>query len=248
VLELNEQCEYLKSEGEILKYLPLVQSVVDRMGVRNRQNMERDDLVNIGIIGLMDAMSRYDASQKIPFEHYARWRIRGTILDELRKNGLVSRNRMGKVNLLYEAVRNLQQKLMREPEDREICQYMGIEIDKLREIHQTVHFLSQYSLEGALFGGDRDEYSLKDILVDEKAEDPLKFVESGEKSIALTKAIEGLKERERLILNLYYFEELPLKDIAVILGVSLSRVSQIHGKSLVKLRAWMTDGKGCARQ
>ncbi len=233
---MNEQCAYSKSEDDILRYLPLVQSVVDRMGIRNKQNMERDDLVNMGIIGLMDAMSKYDASQKTPFEAYAKWRIRGTILDELRKNGLVSRSRMGKVNLLYESVRILQQRLMREPEDFEICQHMGIGMDSLQEIHHTVHFLSQYSLEGSLFGGDCQEYSLKDVLVDDKAEDPLEFVETSEKSYALANAIEGLKEREKLILNLYYYEELPLKDIAAILEVSLSRVSQIHGKALVRLR------------
>ncbi|HKL10415.1 MAG TPA: FliA/WhiG family RNA polymerase sigma factor [Clostridia bacterium] len=233
---MNEQCVYSKREEDILRYLPLVQSVVDRMGIRNKQNMERDDLVNMGIIGLMDAMSKYDASQKIPFEHYAKWRIRGTILDELRKNGLVSRDRMGKVNRLYDAVKNLQQQLLREPSDDEIRSYLGIGIEKLHEIYQTVHFLSQYSLEGALFKGDQQEYSLKDILVDEKAEDPVESFEKDEKSFMLTNAIKGLKEREKLILNLYYFEELPLKDIAVILGVSISRVSQIHGKSLIKLR------------
>jgi len=246
VLELNEQCAYSKREEDILRYLPLVQSVVDRIGIRNKQNMERDDLVNMGIIGLMDAMSKYDASQKTPFEHYAKWRIRGAILDELRKNGLVSRTRMGKVNLLYESVRILQQRLMREPEDCEICEYMGIGMDRLQEIHQSVHFLSQYSLEGALFGGEQQEYSLKDILVDDKAEDPLEFVETNEKSYALAKAIEGLKEREKLILNLYYFEELPLKDIAAILEVSLSRVSQIHGKALVRLRKRISEEEGRA--
>ena len=241
---MNEQFAYSKNEDKILEYLPLVKKTVDKMGVRNRQNMDREDLINIGIIGLMDAMSKYDASQKTPFDQYAKWRIRGTILDELRKNGLVSRSKMGKVNLLYEAVRNLQQQLMREPEDAEICQYMGIEMEKLREIHQTIHFLSQYSLEGALFGGDRDEYALKDILVDERAVDPTVFLEAGEQSFILANAIEGLKEREKLILNLYYFEELPLKDIADILGVSLSRVSQIHGKVLIKLRTRMTERKG----
>jgi len=148
---------------------------------------------------------------------------------------------MGKVNLLYDSVRILQQRLMREPEDWEICKHMEINMDRLHEIHQTVHFLSQYSLEGALFGGDQQEYSLKDILVDEKAQDPLEFVETNEKSYALTNAIEGLKEREKLILNLYYFEELPLKDIAAILEVSLSRVSQIHGKALVKLRKRISE-------
>ncbi len=234
--DVKDQGAYFKDEEEILKYLPLVKSIVDRIGIRNKQNMERDDLINMGIIGLMDAMSKYDASQKTPFEHYAKWRIRGAILDELRKNGLVSRDRMGKVNRLYEAVKNLQQQLLREPNDDEICAYLGIGIVKLHEIHQTIHFLSQYSLEGALFMGEQQEFSLKDILVDEKAEDPVAFLETGEKSFMLANAIEGLKERERLILNLYYFEELPLKDIAVILGVSLSRVSQIHGKSLIKLR------------
>jgi len=234
----------MKNQDDILKYLPLVQSVVDRIGIRNKQNMERDDLVNMGIIGLMDAMAKYDSTQNTAFEHYAKWRIRGAILDELRRNGLVSRSKMCKVNLLYDAVKNLQQQLFREPTDDEICDYLDIGMDKLHEIHQTVHFLSQYSLEGSLFKGEQQEYSLKDILVDENAVDPVVFMEEDEKSSMLTKAIDDLKEREKLILNLYYFEEMPLKDIASILGVSLSRVSQIHGKTLMKLRKRISEEAG----
>lgn len=236
MLGLPEQAVYGRSEEDIMKYLPLVQSVVDRIGTHNKQNMEREDLVHIGIIGLMDALRRFDASKKTSFEHYAKWRIRGTILDELRKNGLISRDRMGKVNRLYEAVRVLQQRLLREPTDREVCAYLGIDGRQLNDIHHTVHYLSQYSLEGALFASEETDCSLKDFLVDEKAADPAGAMEESERSLHLAEAIEGLKEREKLILNLYYFEELPLKDIASLLGVSLSRVSQIHGKVLLKLR------------
>ncbi|MBK5251291.1 MAG: FliA/WhiG family RNA polymerase sigma factor [Peptostreptococcaceae bacterium] len=244
---MMEQLAYGRTEEDILRYLPLVKKVVDRIGTNNKQNMEREDLIHIGIIGLMDAFSRYDASKNTPFEHYAKWRIRGTILDELRKNGLISRDRMSKVNRLYEAVKILQQRQMREPTDKEICEYLGIDVHQLDAIHHTVHFLSQYSLEGTLFVADQKDYSLKDILVDENAENPIETLEADERSLLLAEAIEGLKERERFILNLYYYEELPLKDIAVLLGVSLSRVSQIHGKILLKMRGYLSEEGGTIR-
>lgn len=242
-MDVTEQPGYDRTEADILKYLPLVRHVVDRIGIQNKQNMEREDLIHIGIIGLMDALSRYDASKETPFEHYAKWRIRGTILDELRKNGLISRDRMSKVNRLYEAVKILQQRLLREPSDEEICECLGIDIHQLNAIHHTVHYLSQYSLEGAIFAGEQQDYALKDVLVDEQAENPMENLEADERSQMLAEAIESLKEREKLILNLYYYEELPLKDIAALLDVSLSRVSQIHGKVLVKLRGFLS-GEG----
>lgn len=232
-----------RDEGQILKYLPLVENIVDRMIINSRQSMEKDDYVAMGIIGLIDALDKYDPSHNIPFEHYAKWRIKGAIYDELRKNGNISRNRMDKLNAMYEAKSLLQQQLLREPTDAEISDYLKIDLEELHAIYETIHYLSQSFLEETLFVND-DECTLAEIIADDRAPNPEKIMDDSEMKAELAEAIEHLSEREKILLSLYYKEELPLKAIAEILNISISRVSQIHGKILLKLRELLTKSQG----
>lgn len=220
--------------------MPIVESVVNKVAINARQGLERDDYISIGVIGLMDALEKYDESQNIPFEKYARWRIRGTIYDELRKNGVISRSRMDKLDSMYAARATLQQELLREPTDVEISAYLEIDVADLHSLYETVHYLSQSYLEETLFLND-DEYSLIELIEDRKAENPQLILEEAETKEDLVKAIDTLSEREKIILDLYYTKELPLKEISQILEISISRVSQIHGKCLLKLRKTMTE-------
>ncbi|MBN2259007.1 MAG: FliA/WhiG family RNA polymerase sigma factor [Clostridiales bacterium] len=233
---MPENMGYSNKESQIVKYIPLVKKIVDTSFFNYNGEFDKDDLFSIGIIGLMDALDKYDASKNASFETYARWRVKGAIYDELRKHGKVSRAKMDKVNKLYGAIEDLQQRMMHEPTDLELMDYLDITSVELNEIYDSIHYLSSYSLEKTIFYKVDQEYSLKDILEDKDAKTPDLLMENEEKKKILGYAIKNLKEREQILLNLIYFEELPVKDIAEILEISSSRVSQLHGKMLVKLK------------
>ncbi|MFJ3331301.1 MULTISPECIES: sigma-70 family RNA polymerase sigma factor [Enterococcus] len=220
-------------EAEIIKYLPLVERVVQRLSIKTA-DYESGDLYNIGVIGLMDALRKFDPSKKVPFESYAAIRIKGAIIDEVRKHAKISRYKMAAVNQFYQARQELEQSLKREATDTEICKQLGINQSQLADIYESLHYLASVSLEDTLFAYQEEGMTLKDMVRDpaENVEDTLV---AEEKRTALVACIKKLGEREQLILSLYYTEELTLKEIAEILEVSIPRVSQIHGKTIAKL-------------
>lgn len=223
-----------EQENLIIKHLPLVKRLVSKMDIG--YNYDLDDMINIGVIGLMDAIKKYDKSKNVPFESYASLRIRGAVLDELRKAGPVSRDRISKLNQYYEVKEQLENKYLRTPDEEEICKEMGIDEKELSNIHETVHLLSNISLETTIFSREGSEIYLKDVVEDENVDTPEDYYLKQERKQMLKEAIELLDEREQLILNLYYVEELSLKEIAYILDISTPRVSQLHGRILMKLR------------
>ena len=222
-------------EDMIIKYLPLVEKIASRIDI-NQTGIDKDDLVSIGVLGLMDAIKKYDKSKKVPFEAYATLRIRGSIIDELRKSGPVSREKINKLNEYYEVKEKLERQLLRTPSEREICKSLNIDQKDLSKLHETVHYLSNISLESTIFTGEDSEIFLKDTLRDNDDNNPEKLAEKKEIQKLLESSLKHLNERERILLNLYYVEELSLTEIAYILEISIPRVSQIHGKTLLKLR------------
>lgn len=227
--------EKVQYEDMIIKYLPLVEKIASRIDI-NQTGIDKDDLVSIGVLGLMDAIKKYDKSKKVPFEAYATLRVRGSIIDELRKSGPVSREKISKLNEYYEAKENLEKELLRSPSEREICKALDIDQRDLSKLHETVHYLSNISLESTIFTGEDSEIFLKDTLRDKDDNNPEKIALKREMQNILENSLEQLNERERILLNLYYVEELSLTEIAYILEISIPRVSQIHGKTLLKLR------------
>ncbi len=219
----------------IIEYIPLVKRIVGKIDTRNRE-YDEDDLFSIGVIGLIDALKRLDDKKNTTFETYANIRIRGAIVDELRKLGKVSRNRMDKLNSYYREKQNFESSLMRTPTEAEICESMGLGKDELFKIHEIVNDLSYISLESTLFPQEDGEFSIIDLLEDKEAPSPQEQMIKAEQSQALTLAIEELEEREKILLNLYYVEELTLKEISHVLDISIPRVSQIHGRILLNLR------------
>ena len=222
-------------ENLIIQYIPLVKKIVSKIDTRNRE-YDEDDLFSIGVIGLIDAIKKFDNTKGASFETYASIRVNGAIIDELRKLGKVSRNRIDKLNNYYNEKEILENSLKRSPTEKEICQSMKIEKKDLFEIHETVNDLSQISLEMVLFPEGDNEFGLIDVLEDKEALCPQNELLKDEKTTLLTRAIENLDKREKIVLNLYYTEELTLKEIGYILEVSIPRVSQIHSKILLKLR------------
>lgn len=231
---------YSDNEKLIMRHLPLVKRVVSRMD--RGYDYDLDDLVSIGVIGLMDAIKKFDKGKNVPFEAYASLRIKGAVLDEMRRSGPVSRDRMGKLNKYYSAKEELTNRNLKTPSEEEICEELGIDASDLSKIHETVHHLSNVSLESTIFTGESSDVYLKDMIEDDSSQSPEDIILKNERKRMLKAAIGKLKEREQIILNLYYIEELPLKDIAYILDISTPRVSQIHGKTLIKLKELLEEG------
>lgn len=225
---------YSEDENLIIKYLPLVKKLVSR--IDPGYGYDLDDMINIGVIGLMDAIKKYDKDRNVPFEAYASLRIRGAVFDELRRSGPVSRDKMNKLNQYYEAKEELERRNLRSPSEEEICEELGIDDKELAKIHETVHCLSNVSFDSTVFTSEGNNIYLKDVVEDDNVESPEDLFLKNEKKESLQKAIGKLSEREQIILNLYYVEELTLKEIAYTLDISTPRVSQIHGKVLIKLR------------
>lgn len=227
-------------EQEILKYLPLVERVAGRISIKNTE-YEYDDLYNIGVIGLIDAMQKFDSSKKVPFENYAAIRIRGAIIDEVRRHSKISRYKMGNVNSFYQARQELEQELKREATDKEIMKKMGITSAQLRDIYDSIQYLSSVSLESTLYSNSDETVMVQDTLQDSRAPSGEEELIRQERKQELVRAISRLSEREQLVLSLYYEQEATLKEIAAVLDVSIARVSQIHGRAISRIRGYIEE-------
>lgn len=219
----------------VMKYMPLVHKVVHKLKI-NSSEYDHDDLVNIGVIGLMNAIEKYDASLNVPFVNYAYVRIKGSIIDEVRKTQPVPHRKMKAVTDYYNASRTLQQTLLREPTEVDICQFLGLSERDLKKIYETVNHLSQQSLDDILFDNHDTPSTVMDVTPDTSAVIASDVVIEKEQNSRLKRAISTLTDREQQILQLIYFEELNMKEVSYVCDVSAARVSQIHGKALLKLR------------
>ena len=222
----------------VIKYIPLVKRIVGRIDT-GEGDLDKDDLFSIGVIGLLDALKKFDPSKAVPFEAYATLRIKGNIIDEMRRTGRVSRDRISKLNEYYRAKEKLEQEFKKSPEEHQICAELGISEKELSKLHETVHYLSKVSFETTLFHKDGNAVELSDFIQDENMETPEEEYLQKERKLLLREAVTKLNEREQIILDLYYVQELTLKEIAYAMGISIPRVSQIHGKIILKLREFM---------
>jgi RNA polymerase sigma factor for flagellar operon FliA len=222
-------------EQLVKKYIPLVKYIASRVIIGKSKYIEYDDLLGYGMIGLMDAINKYDASKGMKFSTYASIRIKGSMIDEIRRNSPISKGAMDKLNMYNEAIELLQNKFMREPTDGEIAQHLGISISEVADIENNINYISQTSLEDILFS-EEDEMELKSTIEDKNSPSPEKTLEEKEELEYLARAIESLKDKDRLVLSLYYYERLTLKDIGKVLQVSESRVCQLHSRAIVHLR------------
>ena len=232
-------------ERLILHYAPLVKYVAGRVSVGLPPNIEQADLVSYGIFGLIDAIEKYDLERGIKFETYAISRIKGAIIDELRAIDWIPRSVRFKAREVEKAYVALENRLHRSPTDAEVAQQLGITTEDLHAIFSQVSFVNVVALDELLsVGGEKgDKLSLVDTLEDTKAEDPVLAFESEETKFLLAKAINTLPEREKIVITLYYYEGLTLAEIGQVLGVTESRVCQMHTKAVLQLRAKMQDAR-----
>jgi len=230
-------------ERLILHYSPLVKYVAGRVGIGLPPNIEQADLVSYGIFGLIDAIEKFDIERAIKFETYAISRIRGAIIDELRAIDWIPRSVRYKAREVERAYAALEGELHRTPTEAEVAERLGITLDELHAIFSQVSYVNVVALDELLtVGGEKgDKLSLVDTLVDTKAEDPVAAFETEETKFILARAINQLPEREKIVVTLYYYEGLTLAEIGRVLGVTESRICQMHTKAVLQLRAKLTE-------
>ncbi len=228
----------------IVHYAPLVKYVAARVAIGLPNNVDQEDLASAGILGLMEAVNKFEPDRGFKFESYAAARIRGAIIDDLRSLDWVPRSVRSQARKVEEALSKLQDKLGRTPTDEEVAEEMEVTVRKLRSIYAKVSTILFVSLDRLMSVGDKGDsgMSLVDTLVDTKAEDPLASVEEKEMKQFLVKAIASLPERERTAITLYYYEGLSLAEISQVVGVSQARISQMNAKSVMTFRSLLNKG------
>ena len=221
----------------VVRYAPLVKYVIGRMAISLPSAMDSDDVLSAGTVGLLHAIDRFDPDQGVRFETYALQRIRGAIIDTIRSLSPLSLGAGRRARLLDETAATLAQQLGRAPTQDELARELGVDMAELgRMLLESAHVI--VSLDGASSGDDDGEMqSLRDLLHDPDEAGTDEVVEENELVERLSAAIDSLPPRDRLVLNLYYHEELTLKEISRVIEVSESRVSQINTAAVMKLRA-----------
>ena len=228
-------------EQLILKYLPYVKRIVNRIAIHLPPNVDTEDLMNVGVIGLIQAIDRYDDSRDNKFTTYAAFRIRGAVLSELRSRDYLSRSNRKKIRELDRMVLKLEQKHDREVEDDEVAAAMDIDLEELYQIKQ-MSSISFISFEELGYTSGRDKQKLARGLM-ENSEDILARAGMKELQSALAEAIYELPEKEKLVLSLYYTDELTMKETGEVIGVTESRVSQLHSQAIIRLRSKLRKKK-----
>jgi RNA polymerase sigma factor for flagellar operon FliA len=229
-------------ERLILHYAPLVKFVAGRVAAGLPQNIEQSDLVSYGIFGLIDAIDKFDPGRGYKFETYAISRIKGAIIDELRSIDWVPRSVRAKARAIERAYSKLENELRRSPEDREVATELGMSEEELAGILSQISFVGIVALDELLSASaDRTGGATVGDTIADRAHDPVEAFESEEMRHVLADAIQRMPDRERLVLTLYYYEGLTLAEIGAVLGVTESRVCQIHTKAIFQLRGRLSE-------
>ncbi|MGH3664633.1 MAG: RNA polymerase sigma factor WhiG [Egibacteraceae bacterium] len=240
--------ERYKAEGHretrerlILQYSPLVKYVAGRVSVGLPATIEQADLVSYGMFGLIDAIEKFDLAKGVKFETYAIARIKGAIIDELRSIDWIPRSVRAKARGVEQALAKLEERLSRTPTEAELAAEMGLEIKDLRNTLTQVSLVSVAALDESFAGEDSDRQALVDTLQDPRAADPESSYEEGELKARLGEALNRMSEREKTLLVLYYYEGMTLAQIGQVLGVTESRVCQMHTKAVLALRTKLAE-------
>lgn len=234
--------EFLRTGNRALKekivaaYAPLIKHVIGRFNVYFSTTLAREDLYQYGIFGLLKALERFKVEFGVPFKSFAYKRIYGEVVDALRKEGLIGRDKYEQIKNLEQAVKKLSGMLGYEPSAIEICEYMNITDDEYQSILNASQLTYMTSLNTKVAGEDGDYIYRIDTLIDEDQLNPEEILIKKNLKVNLKKVINELPEREKLILALYFYEELTLADIARVIGLTEARISQILSKTLVDIK------------
>jgi len=216
----------------VLKYAPLVKYIAERMAIRLPPNIFKEELISAGIVGLIDSLDKFNSEMGIKFQTYAEHRIKGAILDELRKMDWIPRSIRKDIHKIEDAVVAVKYKLGREPEDYEVAQEMGIDIESYYKMTSKAQGITLFSLDKIMPDGSTPKFAKQ------ASNTPSPFDELKIKEVKkiISEALASLSKKEQLVISLYYYDELTLKEIAKVLDLTESRISQIHSKAIQRLR------------
>ena len=224
----------------ILEYAPTIKYIAQRIAARLPPHISLDDLINAGVIGLIDAIEKYDPSRDNTFKTYAEFRIRGTMLDELRNLDWVPRSVRQKEGALERAYGELERTLGRSAHDEEVAALLGIGIEEFYVWCNQVKGVSLLSLEApGLRSTDGETLNLMDLVSTDNAKSPAQLVQAHRLKALVAEVIDDLPYQEKVVISLYYYEELTMKEVGKVLDITESRVSQIHTKSILRLRSML---------
>jgi len=226
---------------DVTQHAPMVRKIAGLMAARLPSSVDINDLVQVGVIGLIEAAKQYDPAQGVQFETFASQRVRGAMLDELRREDWLPRQARRQARQIEEAIARLEQQLGRPPRETEIAEQLGVPLDEYQSMLGDCKGLSLLHFED--FSDDEGE-GLSDALaniVDTRSPDPLATLSDAGFRGALIEAIGALPERDQLVMSLYYEQEMNLKEIGAVLGVSESRVSQLHSQAVTRLRSRLRE-------
>lgn len=224
----------------IRNFMPLVKRVVHRLAGRLPAEVDVKEMLNSGIIGLVDALEKYDPSHETNFATYAQFRIRGAILDSFRIQDWVPRSLRHKAHKVEKAYQKLEQELGRPAEDTEVANALEVDLKTFQKMLSEVSGVVMMSLEELGFGHGEERFKANDALASSKP-DPLSKLLQGEQIELVARALDRLPEKERLVITLYFYEELNLKEIGEIIGVTESRASQIRSRALLRLKSYLKN-------
>ncbi|MFY7992006.1 MAG: FliA/WhiG family RNA polymerase sigma factor [Bacteriovoracaceae bacterium] len=221
----------------ILEYAPLVKYIAQKIASRLPSNIELDDLISCGVIGLMDAIEKFDSSRDNKFKTYAEFRIRGAILDELRSQDWVPRSVREKAKIVEKAYAKLDKELGRPATDEEMCTELQCSMDEFHELINKSKSVSLMNIDDAAAMSKGDKKLMVSLMETSRSANPQTAVGYKRAQDVIKEGIKTLPEKQRLVLSLYYFEDLNLKEIGQVLDVTESRVSQLHTQAIIKLKA-----------
>ncbi|WP_336786004.1 FliA/WhiG family RNA polymerase sigma factor [Paenibacillus sp. MMO-177] len=237
-----------KEEGDleakkrlIEQFLPLVDYVTNRMAIGLPKNVLKDDLASNGVMGLIDAIEKFDYCRGLQFETYASWRIRGAIIDGLRQGDWVPRSVREKAKRIEEAYQSLEQKYLRSVSDSEISEYLNVSEKEFTTMLHEIAITTVCSLEDPI--REEESETRLSLLIDERAKNPDHKAHEFFLKDSLISGIEKLTEKERTVISLFYYEELSLSEIAEVMSLSPSRISQLHSKAILRLRGALAKHK-----
>ena len=221
----------------IVEYAPLIRYIAQKIAFRLPANVELDDLISCGVIGLMDAIKKYDHTRDNKFKTYAEFRIRGSILDELRAQDWVPRSVREKAKMIERAYKKIEMELGRPATDEEMCRELDCTQDEFHELLNKSKSVSLLNLDESLSMGRGDKRLMAGIMERSKSSNPYTMVSRKNLREKIKEGILALGEKQRLVLSLYYYEDLNLKEIGQVLDVTESRVSQLHTQAIMRLRS-----------
>ncbi|MGG2199673.1 MULTISPECIES: FliA/WhiG family RNA polymerase sigma factor [Paenibacillus] len=237
----REEHDTVAKQTLIETYLPLVDYVSGRLSIGLPKNVSRDDLISYGVMGLIDAIEKFDYERGLQFETYASWRIRGAMIDGLRQGDWVPRSVREKAKKIEEAYQKLEQQYLRSVTDAEMSAYLQVSEGDFQQMVQDIAVTTVCSIDDPI--REEEAETRLSLLIDEKAKNPESKVKEVYLKDTLAQAIERLTEKERTVVSLFYYEELSLSEIAEVMSLSPSRISQLHSKAILRLRGSLSRHK-----